>query len=194
VLWLSLSVLNFAVDLTPAGTFRHVWDRARPLLFATTGILDHGVFDDVLFSDYRYQLRLVPGQPTAGTTAMPYARDGLFAWSVRDRVWEHWWKRTQAPWVPPREAEARLARWVAFYWPATDQPQEICIEVRPQTIALDDVDTTVFRKNSAVAWRELDTICLARDKAPELNWVRRPHPDEKQIGDFILRALTQGSP
>ncbi len=172
----------------PAGTFQHVWDRARPLLFATTGLLDHGVFDDVLFSDYRYQLRLMPGQPVAGTAAMPYARDGLLAWSVRDRVWEHWWKRTQAPWLPLHGAEARLARWAAFYWPATDQAQEIRIEVRPQTIALEDVDTTVFRKNSTVAWRELGTIRLTLDKAPELIWAHPPHPDEKRIGDFILRA------
>jgi hypothetical protein len=194
VLWLSLSVLNFAVDITPAGKFRHVWDRGRPLLFATTGLMDHGVFDDVLFSDYRYQLRLLPGKPIAGATAMPYARDGLLTWSVRDRVWEHWWKRTQAPWVSLREAEARLARWAAYYWPPTDQPQAIRIEVRPQTIALADVDTAVFRKNSAVAWRELGTIRLARDKAPELIWEQRPDPDEKWFGDFILRVLTQESP
>jgi hypothetical protein len=192
VVWLLLSVGTYAADRTPDSVLGRAWDRMGPVIFATTGILNHGVFDDSLFCDYRYQVRLVNVRASSTTPTMPYARDGLFAWSVRDRVWEHWWKRTQAPWVSPREARTRLACWATFYWPPTSGPQEIRIEVRPQAAALDGVDPARFRKNSEAPWRHLGTIRLAPGTTPELTWAQPPDPQEKRMGDFILRVLNRG--
>jgi hypothetical protein len=91
-----------------------IW-RVKKLVFATTGIQGHGVFADWLFQEYRYQLRLIPvGSPSGA--AMPYSRNGLFDWSVRDRLWEIWWKRAQAPWTPLHDSEFQLATWADVYW------------------------------------------------------------------------------
>jgi len=65
----------------------------RKAVYMTTGVASHEVFADGMFTAYRYQLRLSDGEEM-----IPYDRpDGLFMWSVRDRVWEQWWKRTEAP-------------------------------------------------------------------------------------------------
>ena len=145
-------------------TYRPLWlvaKAARRILYITTGISSHAVFEDNAFLHYRYQLRLMPADPTMPQVAIPYSRNGLFAWSVRDRVWEQWWKRTQAPPVPLHEAESGLQNWAEFYWGHPPYPMTVSIEARPQDVEMRRIDTALFSRNNSIAWRAIGNIRLA---------------------------------
>jgi hypothetical protein len=193
VSWLGLTVVGYVADKLPSPAFGAIWGRVQPAVFRATGIMDHGVFNEVLFTDYRYQVRLVPagpGQRQGG--ARPYSRDGLFGWTVRDRVWEHWWKRTQAPWVGVEDAERRLGRWALFYWGAGISPREVRVEARSQEVALDRLDAGVFRRNLAAPWRVVGQIRLAPDRTAQVRWLHQPQPSERSLGQFLNRVLAAG--
>ena len=139
-------------------TYRPLWlglKATRKILYIATGISSHAVFEDNGFAHYGYQLRLAVGDPTAlQPHTVPYSRSGLFAWSVRDRVWEEWWKRTQAPSVPLYQSESNLENWAEFYWHATDHPFTVRIEARPQEVEIHKVSTTLFSRNYSVSLRQ----------------------------------------
>jgi hypothetical protein len=190
VSWLGLTVAGSVADKLPSPALWAIWGTVQPVVFRTTGIMDHGVFDEVMFTDYRYQVRLVPdgpGQRQGGT--MPYSRDGLFDWTIRDRVWEHWWKRTQAPWIPVEDAERRLGRWAIFYWSARTGPREVRVEARSQELALDRLDAGVFRRNQAAPWRVVGQIRLGPDRTAQVRWLHQPQPSDQSFGQFLNRVL-----
>lgn len=161
-------------------------------IFVMTGITTHAVFGDGSFSTYTYQLRLTPVIASGDATAMPYSRNGLLAWSVRDRAWENWWKYTQAPWVPLNEAELRLAAWADFYWHPADRVS-VRIEARPQHVELHEIDTELFSRNNAVAWRPVGTIRISNDAGAQIVWTDPPRPVEKRLGDYMSRIMTEHS-
>lgn len=166
-----------------------VW-RVKKFVFATTGVQGHGVFADWLFQDYRYQLRLIPVGFASGA-AVPYSRDGLFDWSVRDRVWEVWWKHAQAPWTPLHDAEFQLATWADVYWHAGADAVTVRIEGRPQHVELDTIDAALFSRNNAVAWRTVGTIRLNQDAVPVVTWVDQPRRGENLLGNYVSRVLPE---
>jgi hypothetical protein len=162
--------------------------RVKKLVFATTGVQSHGVFSDGLFLDYRYQLRLIPVNFASG--AVPYSRNGLFDWSVRDRVWEIWWKRAQAPWTPLHDAEFQLATWADVYWHPGAEVVTVRIEGRPQHVELHTIEPALFSRNNAVAWRTIGTIRLNHGAAPVITWAYPPRRGEELLGNFLSRVLT----
>jgi hypothetical protein len=162
----------------------------RKGIFVTTGIAGHEVFADGLFAHYGYQVRLIPADLTASAAAVPYSRNGLFAWSVRDRVWENWWKLTQAPWTPINQAESFLANWADFYW---HPDSTIRIDARLQHVEMHDIDTSLFSRNNAVPWNPVGTIRLRYGSRPEVTWANPPTAKEKGLGDYLSRVLTRDS-
>ena len=162
--------------------------RLQKVILATTGINGYEVFADRLFVPYRYQVRLIPVGET-DRAAVPYSRDGLFAWSVRDRLWELWWKVTQAPWTPVHESELQLATWAAVYWPLKAAPITVRIEARPQHVELHSVDPTLFSRNNAVAWQEVGSIQLNGGAVPVTKWIEPPESGEQLLGDYLARVL-----
>jgi hypothetical protein len=151
------------------------------------------VFEDNAFLHYRYQLRLMPADPTMPQVAIPYSRNGLFAWSVRDRVWEQWWKRTQAPPVPLHEAESGLQNWAEFYWGHSKYPMTVRIEARPQDVEMRRIDTALFSRNNSIAWRAIGNIRLGRGASASMSWLNPPKPGEEHLGDYLSRVLAEDS-
>ena len=147
---------------------------AARAVFATTGVSSHEVFSHGLFMHYGYQLRLVPTNASNGEAAVPYSRNNLLAWSVRDRVWEHWWKRTQAPWTPVSDASFLLAHWAEYYWQPTSGPMTLRIEARQQEVKLTQVDTHLFTRNQAEVWQPIGAMSSGQEHLLPLPGTR-PH-------------------
>lgn len=99
------------------------------------GIASHEVFADDAFAHYNRQWRLIGPDERVE----PYSRGNLFSLDVRDRVWELWWKRTQAPYAS--SPDAHLAAWAQYYWPNSP----VRIEARPQRVVTRSVEPTLFR-------------------------------------------------
>jgi hypothetical protein len=153
-------------------------------IFAITGIRDHAVFGDWQFSNYNYQLRLIR-DGFGSETAVPYSRNGLFDWSVRDRVWENWWKHAQAPWTSLHDAEFELVTWADVYWHSKTDSVTVQIEGRPQRVELRTIDTALFSRNNAVAWRKIGTIRLNHGSAPVIMWANPPRKGEDLLGNYL---------
>lgn len=162
-------------------------------IFVGTGITTHAVFGDGSFSHYTYQMRLTPVGASGYTAPMPYSRDGLFAWSVRDRAWEDWWKHTQAPWVPLRESESRLAAWADFYWHPSSDWATVRIEARPQQVELNTIDTALFSRNSAVPWHPVGSIRINHSGVAQITWTDPRRSGEDLLGDYMSRVMTEHS-
>jgi hypothetical protein len=180
-LWILMSAGNLLIDLLPG--FRGRGEDQRWLAYRFTGLLSHGVFDDSLLRHYTYQLRL-----GGSGNAVPYSRNNLLAWEVRDRVWELWWKRTQSPWTPIELAEDRLRTWAGEYSPTT---RELSIDARPQRVELHRVDRALFRENNSVPWRHVGRIVLRPDGSRSVIWDQPPEKDQIFMQDFMPRALAK---
>jgi hypothetical protein len=142
----------------------------RKAVYMGTGIASHAVFEDDAFLRYTYQLRLViPAGPV-----IPYSRGNLIAFDVRDRVWELWWKRTQAPAVRMMDAEAHLRVWAP----------DARIEARPQTVTLNQIRPALFRDNDRVAWVNVGSIQLGT-----VHWNRAPNDPQEKLGDYLESVL-----
>jgi hypothetical protein len=184
--------VSIGIVYAPAHVFSRPIQSILPLvrhrIFAITGINGHGVFADWLFLNYRYQIRLVAADTLRGN-AMPYSRNGLFDWSVRDRVWELWWKRTQAPWTPLHDSQFQLITWASVYWPPQESSIVVYIEARPQEVKMGTVDADLFSRNNAVGWRTIGTIVLSRDTRATITWANPPKDDEELLGRYLSRVL-----
>ena len=167
---------------------------ARKATYVTTGVTSHAVFLDSQFEGYRYQLRLMPAGSTADEASLPYSRGGLFARYVRDRLWEDWWKRAQAPVIPMHDAEQRLAAWADAHWHPNANSLNVRIEARPQYVEMNRIDTAVFSRNEQEAWRAVGNIELRPGAVPKVTWTFAPRPDEELLGDYVLRILGGHSP
>jgi hypothetical protein len=155
-----------------------------------TGVATHAVFSEGLFVRYGYQLQLIPVGATEGSAARPYSRNGLLAWSVRDRVWEHWWKRTQSPWTPLAQASSLLGRWADFYWHPAAGSVTVRIDARPQHVELAGIDTALFSRNNAVAWKAVGTIQLNERGIPTTAWINAPATNNETLSTYFSRVLT----
>jgi hypothetical protein len=142
----------------------------RKVVYMGAGIASHAVFENASFLRYAYQIRLVT--PTG--LIVPYSRGNLVGFDVRDRVWEWWWKRTQAPPVTMKEAETHMAVW------APDSR----IEARPQSVELDQINPGLFRDNDHVAWLEVGRI----DNG-SVHWNRPPEDPRQKLGDYMASIL-----
>jgi hypothetical protein len=195
VLLASLWVVAISISYAPGFVaYRPIWlalKAVRRVIYVTTGVASHAVFEDDGFKHYAYQLRLTAEGPDGVEQTAPYSRSGLISWSIRDRVWEQWWKRTQAPPVPLEQAEANLAKWAAFYWPATDHPQIIRIEARQQAVQMNTIDTGLFLRNYAFPWIPIGTIQMNGGTPPKTTWLDSPTSDESRLGDYVVRVLAQ---
>jgi hypothetical protein len=181
-----LSILTAWVYIPNYVSYRpaqQVLKTVRKALAVATGIATHKVFEDSGFAHYEHQMRLT-ASGSSPDKSIPYSRDGLYAWSVWDRVWEFWLKRTQSPFVPIPQAELNLTRWASFYWPANT----VLIEARPQTVELHGIDTGLFSKNRAAAWREIGFIDT---RSRRITWLNPPTAGEPKLGDYLSRILAQ---
>jgi hypothetical protein len=142
----------------------------RKAIYMATGIASRDVFADDGFLRYTHQLRLVLPEGSI----MPYSRGNLVAFDIRDRVWELWWKRTQAPPVRVSDAEAHLAAWA----------QDARIEARPQVVALNEIRPSLFRDNNRVEWVNVGTI-----KNGAVSWDRPPQNAQQKLGDYLETVL-----
>jgi len=137
------------------------------------GIASHEVFSDEQFDRYTYQLRLV--WPDGART--PYSRGNLFAWNVRDRVWELWWKRTQAPWGRLQDADAHLLAWARTNG---NGAAPVMIEGRPQTSLTRVINPDLFQRNNSIPWRSIGTI-----RASAVEWQVAPRDGQEKVGDYM---------
>lgn len=180
-LWMILRVGLFAPKLTSDPAFQKYHALAYRVIFSATGITRHAVFSDSLFSGYDYQIRLVADKAT-----FPYGSDNLFLPVVRDRLWEFWWKRTQAPWVQIGNAQSNLLRCARFF----SSPTTIVIEARPQRVVLEGIDTHLFRENNAAVWRQIGLIAVAPDGGQVLHW-NEPVSSDDSVGGYMNRILAE---
>lgn len=104
---------------------------------------------------------------------IPYSRGNLIAFDIRDRVWELWWKRTQAPPVLVRDAERHLTAWT----------RDARVQARPQQVLLDGIDSRLFAVNDAVPWRDIGRI-----ENGQVYWNRSSDPNG-QFGNLIKGLL-----
>jgi hypothetical protein len=148
----------------------------RKAAWLIAGVASHEVFAEGAFSRYDYQLRLVG----MDGRAEPYSRGNLLNGDVRDRVWELWWKRTEAPPVPIGDAEAHLAAWARFYW--NEKPCRI--EGRMQVAVTRAIETDLFRKNDSIPWRQIGTIQFG-----SVQWDSAPQSEQEKFGDYMDRVL-----
>ncbi len=139
------------------------------------GVASHEVFAEYPFSHYNYQVRLVGND---GMTT-PYSRGNLLDWDVRDRVWELWWKRTEAPNVAIQDANAHLLAWAQFY---CGDPARI--EGRPQEAVTRAIDADLFHKNNAIPWSQIGSI-----QAGRVRWQMPPSNGQEKVGDYMQRIL-----
>ena len=185
-----LSVANmYIAKKVPYAPVQLTLRAIRKATFVAAGISAHGVFADGFFPRYTYQIRLVPEDPARNATPEPYSRDGLFEWGVHDRIWENWWKRTQAPWVPLDEAGPQLKIWADFYWHDAKEPVTVAIEARPQSVELHGIDPLLFARNRAVRWQRIGTLQLASAGETILRWKSPQRPSDKFLGDYIPYVL-----
>lgn len=145
---------------TRARTVNRILYLMNRVFYITTGNATHGVFADRLFREYNYQLRLVGPHETV----VPYSKNNLFAWAVRDRTWNDWWKCVQAPWNSAVDRETGLTRWAHFYWPVLRTDERVRIERRPQTVYLNLIRPDLFESNNAVPWRSIGEITSTNDE------------------------------
>jgi hypothetical protein len=178
-----LTAFVYIPNFLSSGRTQFVLKTIRRGLSATIGLGAHKVFEDSGFTHYDYQLRLVQDGRVSGR-AVPYARDGLYAWSIWDRVWEFWLKHTQSPFVPLPEAEINLARWAAFYWPNAT----VSIEVRPQVVEMDRIDASLFSRNFSAPWRKVGRI---ETHSGRIIWLEPPRTEERKLGDYLSRILAR---
>jgi hypothetical protein len=134
------------------------------------GIASHEVFAEGAFSHYDYQIRLVR---TDGTI-LPYSHDNLFSLDIRDRVWELWWKRTQAPNVTLTDAEAHLRAWA----------RSARVEARPQRVFTDRIDLNLFQQNNSVPWRPIGNV-----ENGVVHWYSPPANTSQTMGGYMDKIL-----
>lgn len=142
----------------------------RKAIYMASGIASHGVFEDDAFRRYNYQVRLVPREGPV----IPYSRGNLVGLDIRDRVWELWWKRTEAPPVQMNDAEAHLIAWA----------RNARIEARPQIARLDEIAPDLFEENNRIGWVE-----VGRVENWTVHWNKPPLGPREQFGDYITSAL-----
>lgn len=183
VSWLLLSLTNLLAEAHPRA--REAWRPWGEAAFSLTGLLSHGVFSDALFVGYGYQLRLVPRGCREDRCVHPYRRGGLFELSVSDRVWEHWWKRTQAPWVRVRAAEEELLRFAAWWTGPPPRAQEFDLEARLQESQPPAWQAALWTSNLASPWRRLGLLRVSPSEA-RFEWRCAPTPSP---GDALGAAL-----
>lgn len=155
--------------LAVANAYYPVSKAARKAVYMATGIASHAVFEDDGFKGYGYQLRLL----ALDNRMITYSRGDLFAFDIRDRVWELWWKRTQAPPLLVRDAERHLAAWIP----------DARVQARPQQVLLDNIDTRLFAVNNAVPWRDVGRI-----EHGQVYWDGSSDPNQ-QLGALIKGLL-----
>jgi hypothetical protein len=193
-LWAGAIALVYAPQFV---TNRPVWfmlKGARRVSYVATGINSRAVFLDGDFAHYQHQLRIVEIDRNGSERIFPYSRNGLFAWEVRDRVWNQWWKNTQGYPVPLGQAEALLGIWGERYWGPVAAPLVLRIDARNQAVAMDRIDTALFSRNAAVAWRNIGEIRLRPGAAPQVFWSSPPKSQKERLGDYlrdVLPARTQ---
>lgn len=188
-MWVLAVAFTYAPRFLTLEALRLPLKLARKAIYVTTGVASHEVFADVLFRGYDYQLRVV----APDGVAVPYRRDNLFAWSVRDRVWEQWWKRTQAPYLPLHEAEASLGNWARCYSYPAPGISTVRVEARLQQVQMHDIDTHLFSRNNNALWRSVGSIQLSDNTVARFTWRVPPQSAEKRLGDYMARVLNAPS-
>ncbi len=164
--------LSVAAVYTPAYLPAKAAHKAGWLI---AGVASHEVFAEYPFSHYNYQVRLV------GNDGMitPYSRGNLLDRGVRDRVWELWWKRSDAPNVAIQDASVHLLAWARFYC-----GDPVRIEGRRQQAVTRAIDAGLFHKNNAIPWSQIGNIQSGR-----VRWQIPPSSGKENVGDYMQRIL-----
>jgi hypothetical protein len=158
--WLALhAVVLLDVGADP-GSWRADAARFPQEHLGRYGVTNYGVFGDSLFSGQTFQLDVVwgaPGRCVAGPWHGPEGRERRW---LRDRLWEHWTKRTQLWYTARPTAEANLARWIRYVEPAVPRGLrgQAVLLARPQTASTERFRPGLLDANSAAPWRPVGTV------------------------------------
>ncbi|HWA73371.1 MAG TPA: HTTM domain-containing protein [Polyangiaceae bacterium] len=189
VAWIFASALVILSTSVPNAPGMSQWQKlCSRVIYPLTGLSSHNVFADSLFREYNYQLRL--RAENGGT--VPYGEDGTFLHSVRDRVWEHWWKRTQSPWTTIHQSGRELARWASNYAGQKVADVSFDIEGRRQLVWTDRWAPELWRNNQAEPWKKVGTIAIDANGDYRVTWecVEGAAKTEK-LGSFMTKCLSR---
>jgi hypothetical protein len=183
--------------LEPLPPLRGLVAAVRAVAYPLAGVRSRGVFSQKLFLDYGYQLTFA-ADGCRDETLHAYTVQGLLAPENRDRVWELWWKQTQAPWTSRAEAETRLARWVAYWAPRSGCGPGVAPALRARRLYFSARAwrARVLACNLSVPWIEVARLRPLASGGWGVEWAptRAPNgaaPDQR-LGTFLSEGYLQG--
>src|SRR5262245_50635441 len=165
--WVMILLLNTLDALRPVPGMPVV----RRLMYPIAGVSQRGVFAGSMFSHYTYQLSFV-ADSCRDRTLHTYQASGFLASGNRDRVWELWWKKSQAPWTAKAETEAYLSQWVAYWAVQSGCGSDTIIRlyVRRFFFSPSAWQPGALQCNLAVPWAHLASLRLQSAGKWHLEW------------------------
>jgi hypothetical protein len=166
-------------------------------VYPLTGLRLHRVFADRLFEDYDYQLNLFYDRAGARTAFPFHTEEGFESYAISNRAWEHWWKRTQAPYIRTDDAERNIKRWVQFFAVGNGFDLEdgaVVIEARRQTVQLTEWKERLLDQNLCQPWVRIASVARTAQGRLEIEWNHRqrersPEPLKQLFAKTVHDAL-----